>query len=197
MCSLITRDAVDCDWRSNKHRVAHGQVRFCYGTTARRQWQREFTTKPPSESTFRLVFKKFTKTGSVHDAERSGRPSIEEGDVSRIQEEFEDNPRSSVRDAAGKLGIPRETLRRTLKESIGMKTFHITRVQELLPDDVEPRLQFCVEINQLCHDPYFMRRLFPTKPSSISMAKSIVTIVLFGTTKIPICMKKLHSNQED
>ena len=128
-------------------------------TAARRQWQKDFGTKPPSESTFRLVFKKFNETGSVHDAERSGRPSLEDGDVLRIKEEFEDNPRSSVRDAATKLDIPRETLHRTLKQSIGMKSFHVTRVQELLPDDFEPRLQFCVEINQLCDEPSFMRKL--------------------------------------
>ena len=89
-------------------------------TTARRQWQKELRTTPPSESTFRLVFKKFTETGSVQDAERSGRPSLAEGDVLRIKEEFEDNPRSSVRDAANKLDIPRETLRRTLKQTVGM-----------------------------------------------------------------------------
>ena len=128
-------------------------------TTARREWQRRFASKPPCESTFRLVFRKFTETGSVHDAERSGRPSLPEGDVVRVQEEFEDNPRSSVRDAANKLDIPRETLRRTLKQTIGMKSFHVSRVHELLPDDFMPRLQFCDEMNRLCAEPTFLRKL--------------------------------------
>lgn len=92
-------------------------------TTARRLWQKDFGTTPPPERTFRLVFKKFKETGSVHDAERNDRKSLEEGDVLRIKEEFEDNPRSSVGDAATKLDIPRETLRRTLKQSIGIKSF--------------------------------------------------------------------------
>ena len=128
-------------------------------TTARREWQRNFTSKPPSESTFRLVFKKFTETGSVQDAERSGRPSLDEDDVLRVKEEFENNPRSSVRDAANQLDMPRETVRRTLKRTIGMKSFHISRVHELLPDDYEPRLQFCEEISRLCDDPSFIHKL--------------------------------------
>ena len=98
---------------------------------ARCQWQREMASKPPGESTFRLVFKKFTEACSVHDAERSGRPSLPDGDVLRITEEFESNPQSLVRDAAKKLDIPRETLRRTLKCKVGMRPYHFTRVKQL------------------------------------------------------------------
>ena len=117
-------------------------AKFDSVTTARRQWQRQFSSKPPCESTFRLVVRKFSETGNVYDAERSGRPSLSEDDVIRVLEEFEENTRSSVRDAANKLDIPRETLRRTLKKTVGIESFHVSRVHELLSDNFMPDFSF-------------------------------------------------------
>lgn len=127
---------------------------------ARKEWQKEMEKPAPAESTFRLIFQKFNETGSVLDKQRSGRPSLAEGDVDRIRDCFEETPKCSIRDAAKSLELPYETIRRTLKYTIGMKTFKTTRVHQLLPDDYEPRLSYCQQMKNLFDaDPSFLKNL--------------------------------------
>ena len=126
----------------------------CSITLVQREWRRIYSTNPPSDKTLRNVFEKFMTTGSVLDLPRQGRPSMDEDQVDNVKSFFEDHPTSSIRKASGDLEIPRETLRRTLRHVVGMRTFHYTVVQQLMPDDHLHRLEFCQLMkNKLQADP--------------------------------------------
>ena len=115
----------------------------CSITLVQRQWRRLYNQNPPSDKTLKQIYEKFMATGSVKDLPRTGRPSIDEDQTDQIRDFFQQQPTSSVRAASADLDLPRETIRRTLRYVVGMKAFHYTVVQQLLPDDYLHRLEFC------------------------------------------------------
>lgn len=129
-------------------------------TLVRRKWGSLHDTQPPSEKTIRECFNKFKETGSVHDRERSGRPSMEENNDA-IEQLFTDHPSTSLRSASNQLNIPYSTLRDHLKGDIGMKPYHITMVQTLYPSDEAARLEMCLEFkDKIANDDTYLSNLF-------------------------------------
>ena len=129
-------------------------------TLVRRKWDSLHDTKPPSEKTIRECFNKFKETGSVHDRERSGRPSMEEGNEV-IEQLFTDQPSTSLRSASNQLHIPYSTIRDHLKGGIGMKQNHITMVQTLYPSDEAARLAMCFAFKEkIVNDDTYLSNLF-------------------------------------
>ena len=120
--------------------------------SAQRAWRREYGLTPPSDTTFRQTYKRFLETGSIHDLKRDGRPRVSDETVEAVREHFEENPNSSLREASREMDIPYEALRKTLKYSVGMRTFHYTLVQELLPDDNLSRKEYCELMKQRLSD---------------------------------------------
>lgn len=72
-------------------------------------------------------------------------------DVMQVKEEFEFDRLHGMQLYNTNL-VFRVTVRLTLKVTIFLESFHVSRVHELFPDDFEPRLQFCNEINCLCDE---------------------------------------------
>lgn len=63
-------------------------------------------------------------------------------DEERVLAAIENNPQISVRRLAETLGLSRHLVHRTLRQN-GLHPFHFQRVQQLLPRDQEPRINFC------------------------------------------------------
>lgn len=128
-------------------------------TVVQRKWCALHQTKPPSEKTIRECFRKFKETGSVHDRERSGRPSIDEDE--KIEELFTEIPTTSLRSASNQLDIPYSTLREHLKRDIGMKPYHVSMVQTLYPSDEAARIAMSLEFKQrIIDDRNYLNNLF-------------------------------------
>ena len=85
----------------------------CSITLVQRQWRKLYSSNPPTDKNLKQINKKFMNTRIIHDWCR-----IE------IRRHFEEQPTSSIRRASTELNIPRETIRRTLRHIIGMRTFH-------------------------------------------------------------------------
>ena len=62
--------------------------------------------KNPSKGTILKLAKFFSKTGSVVDASRSGRPSLVEQRINSINEKIIENPRTSLRKISQQTTIP-------------------------------------------------------------------------------------------
>ena len=118
-------------------KVVQLMAKFESVTLVRRQWNKEMNSDAPTEKTIRSIYDKFLHTRSVLDLDRSGRKPLHEGDILKIQKKFEDKPCCSVRDAEKSFQVPRETIIRTLKCTIGMKTYHVRKVHQLQADDYE------------------------------------------------------------
>ncbi len=63
-------------------------------------------------------------------------------DEERILELIQENPRISVREITRETGIPPTTVSQILNSN-GMYPYHLTSVAEILPKDLERRLNFC------------------------------------------------------
>ena len=129
-------------------------------TSVQRKWHSLHDSKPPAEKTIRECFKKFKETGSVHDRDRSGRPSLNDSD-DMIEQLFSDHPSTSLRSASNQLSMPYSTIRDHLKRDIGMKPFHSTTVQTLYPSDKAARLEMCTEfLTRIAEDDAYLNNVF-------------------------------------
>ncbi|KAL6417686.1 hypothetical protein ACFW04_012579 [Cataglyphis niger] len=63
-------------------------------------------------------------------------------DEKKILVTIEENSQNSVRHLAETLGLSRHLVHRTLRQN-GLHPYHFQRVQQLLPRDQEPRINFC------------------------------------------------------
>ena len=79
-------------------------------TTVQRKFRNEFGQDPPHTNSIIRWFKNFTKTGSILDCKRSGRPSIDKETVDAVRVAFHRRSRKSIRVASNKLAIPRSTV---------------------------------------------------------------------------------------
>ncbi len=94
------------------------------------------------------MVKKFETTYSLHDQPRSGRPSLASGRADKITEttiqlqnenSFGYCSSAQVGEAAG---IPHRSVRKILRDTIGMYPYHITTHQAITSNDKITRMQF-------------------------------------------------------
>ena len=129
-------------------------------TLVERHLKKEGVTKIPSQRHMRSIYTKFKETGSVLDAPRSGRPSIEEGKVEEIKAVFVDNPSTSLREASVMTEMPVSTIRKTIREKLNMKPYKIHFSQQLFTDDRAARVVMCNDFQQsIASDDNFLSRL--------------------------------------
>lgn len=110
----------------------------------RRMWKNFFTTKSPTNKTISNLVNKFVETGSVHDRQRSGRPSsaVTEQAIQNVTESLTELGYLSLRQGAQDLGMSLTSYYRTVIEA-GFQAFRSTKVQELSDDDFDRRMEFC------------------------------------------------------
>lgn len=91
-------------------------------------------------------------------------PANEEATILAIQEE----PTDSVRNVARNLNISKSSVHRILKEN-RLHAYHYTRVQNLMPQDYQNRMDFCNWIlQQEQRDPNFLLKVLFTDESLFS-----------------------------
>src|SRR6185437_3932504 len=96
----------------------------------------------------RKLVAKFERTGSVHDAPRSGRPKTAEDVAMEVSlamaDDAEHNPHgeSSVRTVAKSTGVATMTVWKLLRKVLKFRPYRIQCMHELKPGDPERRLAF-------------------------------------------------------
>ena len=122
-------------------------------TGALRQYRREKKLRkgPCSNQALGKLIKKFEATGSVLDKKSSGRPSVSENEVigvlNEITEMSKENPYniSSAHGVANRLNMPYSTVRKILRQTLKFYPYRIRRVHELMPNDMNTRLDFALK----------------------------------------------------
>lgn len=111
-----------------------------------RQVAEEFNERHPnsrvSHTTVSRLLNKFKTTGSVHDASRSGRPSVPVEEKEVVIAKVMKSPKKSVRRSSHELNFPRTTMRRILKAE-NFHPYKLQHVQQLTEDDPDRRMEMC------------------------------------------------------
>ena len=94
----------------------------------------------------------FRKQGSVCDLPKSGRPRMARSDENhqRVAESMAEDPSTSVRRRSSQIGVSRSSLHRMLHEE-GKFPYKIQLVQELQPNDLEKRLEYIMQFQDLAN----------------------------------------------
>ena len=101
-----------------------------------------------SKRSLRRLISKFEDCGHVADAPRSGRPLVINDKCSNVKETMEElKAESRYRESSAKeiskiAMIPVSTVRKIMRNLLGLFPYHIKHVQELLPQDYELRSNF-------------------------------------------------------
>lgn len=99
-------------------------------------------------SSITRLISKFETTFSLHDAEKSGRPSLREERSEVVLESLQAAKASnelgiaSSSDIARSSNIPKRSVRRLLKEHLGMHPYHLTTMQNITDADCVARMNF-------------------------------------------------------
>ena len=111
-----------------------------------------------SHTTVGRLLTKFKETGSVHDRERSGRPTIAIENREVIINKIIQSPKKSVRRSSREISIPRSTIQKVLNA----EHFHPYKIQilhKLYEDDPDRRLEMAMWFkDQLAEDPEMVHK---------------------------------------
>ena len=101
-------------------------------------------TALPHRNAVRALVNKFRETGSVHDASRSGRPTIlTEQKVNVISEAMSQSPTKSMRRLSQQVNVSVGTAHAAVRKALSLYPYRVTCQHELKDTDFEKRLQFC------------------------------------------------------
>ena len=112
-------------------------------TLVRRELQKRKWTNIPHENTIRNLFKKFKNIGSVQEAPRSGRPSLDETKSEEILKIFQNQPSTSIRQAASAISCSYGYVHKVLKHDLKFFPYKIQVTQELHEEDFSLRVSMC------------------------------------------------------
>ena len=127
-----------------------------------RAYQRHFNVRDaPNKNAIKGMVKRFEDQEAVSDLPRSGRPKAvcTNENKERIRENVEGNPTTFTRKRSLKLGISRTFSKRVMK-SLNFYPYKVQLIQELTPQDFQPRLQYAVKLQELAkNEPNFFDKL--------------------------------------
>ncbi|EZA52959.1 hypothetical protein X777_07636 [Ooceraea biroi] len=134
-------------------------MHFVYGyyngnaTAAVREYRRRFPNRrQPSRNAFIRVHLSLRENGTVYSRNlRYYQKSQDHNRTNQILTYFDRNETSSTRRASLLLEIPKETIRRTLRRA-HRHPYHFQPVQNLLPQDLRARRNFCEWLLHAVHD---------------------------------------------
>ena len=107
------------------------------------------------------MVKRFEDQGAVSNLPRSGRPKAVFTDESkeRIRENVGQNLTTSTQKRSLELGISQTSLKRVMK-SLNFYPYKVQLIQELKPQDFQPKLQYAVRLQELAkNEPKFFDKL--------------------------------------
>ena len=136
-----------------------------YGSV--RQTQRLFKRKfeinsAPTRRTIYAIHRKFMETGSVVDAQRSGRPrsGCSEENIRVLEEAYALNQGKSIRRAAVELEISRSSIQRMLRKDIKAFPYKLQTVHKL-EEDNDHRVEMCKTLlNHYENDPSILDNIW-------------------------------------
>jgi transposase len=107
------------------------------------QFAEKFPETPvPHRNAVHRLIEKFRETGSVLDAERSGRLSkLTDKKLMVISDSMLRRPSKSLRKLAQEKDIRLATAHKAVREKLNLFPYKVTAVQELKPADQEKRIQ--------------------------------------------------------
>ena len=131
-------------------------------TETLRAYRRETGERNPpcTEGAIRKLIKKFENEYSISDMPRSGRPSASGDRESMVEETLQDiqnqnsNQQCSVRQLSKATKIPKSSVHRILRQSLDLKPYKPSFVQELKPHDYENRVNFVRLAGEKLNDDY-------------------------------------------
>lgn len=138
-------------------------------TLVRREVQKRKWTSIPHENTIRNLFKKFKETGSVHDAQRSGRPSLDEAKTEEIEEIFRSQPSTSIRQAASTISCSYGFVHKVLKHDLQLFPYKVQVTQELHEEDLSLRVSMCETLLEKSEDPNFFDKIIFSDESTFRL----------------------------
>ena len=115
--------------------VDRARLRGLRYDAVRADFIRRFRKPGPTNETIRQLVNKFNRTGSVHDDTRSGRPSVPEGTVQRIQEAIERSPSASTRRLSRELELPQSTVWKILHFTLHKHAYRVQVLHHLEAED--------------------------------------------------------------
>lgn len=104
----------------------------------RRAFNKKYGTKKgPGKQTVLNIFRKFNKTGSIGDLQKSGRPKIEyENDLlSTLENSYLISPTKSIRRKSSEFGINPSSFYRLIKDKLNLKPYKLIFKHELFEKD--------------------------------------------------------------
>ena len=110
-------------------------------TLVERHLKKEGASTIPTHKTMRSIFDKFIETGSVVDAPRCGRPRRSDEKIEEIKDIFEENPSTSIRQAAAIADTSFTTVTNVLCEDLRIKPFSFC--YQLFDDDKAATVTMC------------------------------------------------------
>jgi hypothetical protein len=109
------------------------------------QFSEKFPETPvPHHNAVRRLIEKFCETGSVLDAERSGKPSrINDKKLMDISYSMPRSPSKSLRKLVQEKDMGLTTTHTAVRENLNLFSYKVTAVQELKLADHETRIRYC------------------------------------------------------
>jgi len=97
----------------------------------------------PTKKTILRVVQRLRETGCLmHNRVNQAVRRRRVRDEKRVLDAFYENPGTSIRSAAREFGLSKYNVHRTLREN-QLHPYHYQRVQQLLPKDLQQRINFC------------------------------------------------------
>lgn len=136
-----------------------------YGVAARLYRERWPDRRHPHRDTIAAACRRFMEHGNVllRNAD-NGRPQnvLHPALQEQIEDTFENDPTTSVREVARATGVSKTTVHKVIADT-GKHPYHYRKVQQLLPNDYQRRVQFCGGfLAQVRRDAEFLRRVLWT-----------------------------------
>lgn len=93
-------------------------------------WLSQYDRDPPCRQTVSKLVRKFTTTGRVDDAHRSGRPrsARSEERIMEVAQQYAITPRLSLTDGAAILDISKKSLQRILRQDLKFRPFTVRQL---------------------------------------------------------------------
>lgn len=155
-------------WLLRGEHTPNGSMQKCitsivFATVAAREYRQRYSNRNrfPDYRVFMRVHNAYMEgTLPGEHAARTGRPVVRfNNEEHNILRQLRLDPGISQRQISRNLGIPRSTVQLIIKKN-NYHTYHVQRVQALLPADYEPRVRFCREmLRRHREDPQFFKFL--------------------------------------
>ena len=145
------------------------QIQFNGGAAARRYRELYRNRRQPNRKLFQILFQLQKECGTFRVKHCAGRPTAriaveEEGVLERVAE----NPNISVRRLSTATGVSRTSIHNIFRTQL-LYLYHHTKVQELLPNNLPRRFNFCRWFrNKKNNDPTFFGRVLFTDEATFT-----------------------------